>query len=67
MTASAIVVIVSDRCRSPEPSICGDTATANSRIAMFEPTTRKVASLERSTASWVIAVASEPYGMFTRL
>ena len=53
-------MIVSDRWRFPDPSICGETTTASNRIAMFEPNTRYVASLERSTESWVMDVASDP-------
>jgi hypothetical protein len=39
--------------------------TASSRIVVPEPTIRADASRDRSTGFWLMAPASDPYGMLT--
>ena len=51
--------------RLSEALICGARTRASSRIVAPEPTMRPEASRERSIGFWLIAPASEPYGMLT--
>ena len=60
ITAKTTVVIVSERCRSSEPSICGETTTAIRRMVRLAETAREDESLARSSGSCVIAAASDP-------
>ena len=48
-------------------TIWGDTTKAMTRMVRLAATTREVDSFARAPGSWVIAAASEPYGMFTKL
>ena len=66
-TTSDVVVTSRSCCRSPEFLICGDTTKLSSRIVAAAPIDRALANFERSTGSWVIAAARDPYGMLTRL
>jgi len=60
ISANKIVVIVSERCRSPPPEIWGELTTASMRIVRLAETARALESFARSSGSWVIAAASEP-------
>jgi hypothetical protein len=60
MTANAIVVMVSERCRLLAPSIWGEMTTASRRIVRLVKTTRNDESLERSSGTCVIAAEREP-------
>lgn len=51
--------------RFSEALICGARTRASSRIVDPEPTLRPDARRERSIGFWLIAPASEPYGMLT--
>jgi hypothetical protein len=51
-------VTVSERCRLPEPEICGDTT--NAITVRLAATIRDIDSFARSSGSWLIAAASEP-------
>jgi hypothetical protein len=66
-TARTSVVTVSERWRFSERVICGDTTTDSRMIAAAAPSVRALASLDRSWGSWVMAEASDPKGMLTRL
>jgi hypothetical protein len=52
--------MVSERCRSPPPEICGDTATAISKMVTLAAMDREVESLARSSGTCVIAADREP-------